>query len=286
MKNLCAKLFLLILVDLFFFMPGHAQTFFAKNKLWIETMFSCNNQAYKSSILRTSQQETSINDTLYLKLSVSHVADTSDWVDAGYLREDNKKIFYRRNNKEKLLYDFNMQVGDSILPYGYDEDEFYLHLDSIVDKEDLKHFYLSNKFYNYKIIEWRSDIGSFTGLLEPGAGIGLTGGYNELICVSVGDSSVYHNPNYEDCFLAATISTQELDQLEIYPNPNSGSFTVSVPQYIGNSVEVSIINIQGRLIYKNAFRTSTFQIHLEDPGIYFCRLRQGKTACLRKLIIH
>ncbi len=60
--------------------------------------------------------------------------------------------------------------------------------------------------------------------------------------------------------------------LTLYPNPNNGSFKVSVPEkFIG--VEYQIIDLNGKLVKSDKFSSSIEQMDLElEQGIYFLRV--------------
>jgi hypothetical protein len=83
-----------------------------------------------------------------------------------------------------------------------------------------------------------------------------------------------------------TIGHQELN---VYPNPNDGEFTVEITGDMtsyGNS-EIFIFNLPGKQVYHDSFSAArkTFDIHL-PPGIYYTQLNSpAGISCLKKFIV-
>lgn len=61
--------------------------------------------------------DTIINDTLNKKVWVSEDENYEEWYFFdSFIREENKKVYYREMfQSEGLIYDFNLQIGDSVL---------------------------------------------------------------------------------------------------------------------------------------------------------------------------
>jgi hypothetical protein len=74
--------------------------------------------------------------------------------------------------------------------------------------------------------------------------------------------------------------------LHIYPNPNKGNFTISLPENQEN-ITVEVFSIGGKSIYKQKFDSSDININLGNytKGIYFVKVIAGNTIYNSKLII-
>ncbi len=165
------------------------------------------------------------------------------------LREENKRIFVKFNNEEEqLLYDFNMEAGDSI-KYNYGGaffnnngelvfsqlcDTFYrkvVNIDtvSLYDGSLRRHYVLEQTDNSINIMtdEWIEGIGSsvWTGLFNPFVVDMATNGDGWVpICVKInGDVDFLENTPCGDCFCQFYSDVNEnefgIKEHSIYPNP-------------------------------------------------------------------
>jgi hypothetical protein len=130
----------------------------------------------------------------------------------GAIREVGKKIYFteKGSDDEKLLYNFNLNVGDVIdgqISYG----DTLLSVDSILDNR--KAFYMSNNYWEKFIME---GIGSDKGLLEN------KNESSTLVCFMKNGASVYHNSSGTECNLSYNeYNFYECDKLKTIPeNPD------------------------------------------------------------------
>lgn len=132
----------------------------------------------------------------------------------GALRMDSNRVYHHTNEKEFLIYDFNLEVGDSTTSI-YRGD--YLNLLTVVDSVSytevngtqlktmhVKYFSISeygNNFLREGI--WVETIGSIKyGLLYIRC-LGTTGCHfqNYLTCYYENDSHLWENPDFNDCWI-------------------------------------------------------------------------------------
>lgn len=79
--------------------------------------------------------------------------------------------------------------------------------------------------------------------------------------------------------------------INFYPNPSSGKFNLSFKTEGKGDAEVSVMDIQGRVIYTERVQNDSGiyskQIDLsQNPkGIYFLKIRQGNSEELKKLVL-
>ena len=138
------------------------------NKLWIEAMMMAFGDISISEYYTGNKNDTMIcNDTVYTKLLFQDFLYTT-------LREDTieQKVFQRNYyysagwDDEFLLYDFSLQVGDSINGVNW---SCILYLDSILTLQffgkDRRVFYFHS---NWEVVEfcpiWVEGIGSLAGI--------------------------------------------------------------------------------------------------------------------------
>jgi len=90
--------------------------------------------------------------------------------------------------------------------------------------------------------------------------------------------------------LIASIPAEET-QVLIFPNPNSGSFTISVGGSIAGPLTIDIYDIHGSLVHHDIIRGKTDDYqksfsHMQwPPGIYLARIKSGEFAMTRKLVL-
>ena len=76
-------------------------------------------------------------------------------------------------------------------------------------------------------------------------------------------------------------------QLQIYPNPNKGSFVINAPEQNNNNYEVMIYSVGGKQVYHRHFENELMNIQLNEytKGLYFVKVISGKNTYNTKLII-
>lgn len=83
----------------------------------------------------------------------------------------------------------------------------------------------------------------------------------------------------------------ETERIEVYPNPNNGSFSVDYSLKNTNETSVRIFNISGSLVYSGIFKplsvrgTEKFNLHLKQ-GIYFIEIQNENNMFRRKLYVN
>lgn len=269
----------------------NSQVLVSKEKVWSTFYTNCEGVPASACYIKFDG-DTVINTKNYIKILESDNDEQFVWQTIGYIREENKRVltYHDVSSKEILLYDFNMQVGDSILI----EQIGYIEVDSIVTKtisdEERKCFYLSptNEFGGQVI--WVEGIGALAGVLHNSGNILLTGGNSSLLCYTENDVLIYSNPNYNTCslktILRADFELYKENQINIYPNPSKGVFFLELESYQSKNVEVSIITSTGKLIFKKeCLYTEPFEVKssIKKKGIYFLKVRIDNSFFVRKI---
>jgi hypothetical protein len=204
---------------------------------------------------------------------------------AGAFREDTaaKKVYYVYpfDNTEQLLYDFTLNVGDTV--HGYlardcsqmSTDQSITDIDSVLIGADYrKRWSLGNIFY---IIE---GIGSTKGLLEPICEL-IDGPTYILDCFQQNDTVLYPTSSSNCDLVSYTGSLIQHDfSFSLFPNPAHEYFTVT------NGGLLEIYSLYGTKVYAENIRSHMKVIHCNlNPGIYFVRLQNGNNNFVQKLII-
>ncbi len=79
--------------------------------------------------------------------------------------------------------------------------------------------------------------------------------------------------------------------INFYPNPNTGQFTLSIENPITNDLEIKIFNIVGQIVYSNRIDkinnhfSKTINLDNVDSGIYYLQLKLGDEIINRKVVL-
>ncbi len=274
-----------------------AQTYYPlvdTNKLWSTAYETYTPWQLKSKYFKFSE-DTLINSYTYKKIMMSADSLHSVWSCIGFIREDStKKVFniMPPDTTESLLYDFNVNIGDTI----------YLHeIDFIVDTVDT--IFFGEKFRRKIIIypyfdtssfakeEWYEGIGSLEGLLESGTAWAI-GSDNFLLCFYENDILKYINPQHSDCYVNINYMNQvenseKKKDILLYPNPANNQLNIYCNLDI-NDFELVIYDIYQRIIRTIPISEKHAIISLNDlnNGLYFCMIKKDSQILIKvKLII-
>ena len=78
--------------------------------------------------------------------------------------------------------------------------------------------------------------------------------------------------------------------LAIYPNPNSGEFTVQFASSSSNKVAIEVVDLRGRKIFENQYANSglfnqTIQLDNAQSGIYLVSITDGDKKIVKKIVV-
>jgi len=234
--------------------------------------------------------DTIIGDITYNKLYTPIKKDPvfpQDWSLISFMREDeNKKVWHKRMNKdEELLFDFSLEIGDTIvgiymIPPLIVEDITY---QTMLDGKERKIFSFSTGgsiFPDY----WIEGIGSNDGLLIP-FGSMITGGFYKLLCLHEYNELIFFNEEYQTCYKSSVgIDTYD-NQINIYPNPAKNIIYIEDIDKL-DVISISLINIYGQIIKQYDFNTTQLDISDIISGIYFVKISTSKENIVQKIIIN
>lgn len=243
----------------------------------------------------TTGTDTSIDTHTYTKIYQSGIYSFSSWdsIYRGALRNDtlNRKVYFvdMDSTNERLLYDFSLNIGDTIfgimpgLSPGYG---VISSIDSVlVGSNYHKAFMVDGGFA--VIIE---GVGSTRGLLELFF-YQFESAY-ELICFS-NNSEVYPNSSascpliMESALSIPKLTNQQL-LIDIYPNPFNSITTITFSEEQRNT-SIKITDMLGQAIKTISFTGKQMTIEKEQmrAGIYFVQIADDKKNIVsKKIIIH
>jgi len=240
------------------------------------------------SIMLTS--DTLINNVTYRKLTIPYVQSMSTGTCGGYtsgykgaIRQDSStKTVYivpPSNNTEQLLYDFTLQVGDTVS--GYIENSIgsldtVQSIDSILVGNTYRKRWEINNCYGIYLIE---GIGSTYGLIEPSPGCVTDLADYSLTCFNQENQTLLPDTN-TSCLLISSLYSLKKPIIDVsfYPNPFANQTTIKTNKNLKNA-SLIIKNYQGQtvLLLENINgKTVMLNRNGLSTGIYLVSLTQNK----------
>lgn len=73
----------------------------------------------------------------------------------------------------------------------------------------------------------------------------------------------------------------------IYPNPNNGSFTISMEDYNGDNYNMQVTDVSGKLVYYEVLNSSQSNINLNElnKGMYFVSVSDGTNQVVKRIVV-
>lgn len=245
--------------------------------------------------------DTIINSTTFQKIMITSVQRNPGSICRGvisispdttnvYLRNDslNRKVYLRtlNLNKDTLLYDFDLAIGDTLQPTYITRSYDTIVIDTIridtIAGQQRRVFVTSlsrNCQTNFEFIE---GIGSNKGLLQPFTCFISPAYY--LNCMSINGKTIYPDST-TSCDLITSledIGTKKVIQL--LPNPTTGVFNIPENE---NLNFIQLYNIQGQMVTSVRPQSNApTNLHIEGAhGMYFVQLQfKDGTIESRKII--
>jgi hypothetical protein len=198
---------------------------------WCDTwnvamMFSVGPDKQVTTYRYQLMQDTVVDGQTYTVLNCKATAEPNTLnIDLGIVRfADDRKVYANYNGKEYLVYDFSVQIGDTldvlINAWGDDTQKCLVHNVSIDEESNRTiitlHVYheYRKEFINddYSTIKWIEGIGSENGFFEGVEKFVDGGGAKHLICAYQGDELKYTGPIYENygCEYNTTTDVQDV----------------------------------------------------------------------------
>ena len=194
---------------------------------------------------------------LFIPYVVSSVKSTTTLTSDGYrgaIRQDvlNRKVYIipPDANTEQLLYDFAMQVGDTVRGYietNLTTKDVVVSIDSVLVGADYRKRWEINSGYNIYFIE---GVGSTYGLIEDSPGGVVDWADISTTCFSQNGNTLYPGTSVNCDLITSTESIgKKIDPVRVYPNPSNSSFTVEFDKSISVQ-EIRLSDLFGKIIFQ------------------------------------
>jgi hypothetical protein len=244
------------------------------------------------------QGDTLINNEQWFKLySTSDSLFQSNLLYRGLLREENDKVFYLDTlNQLDTLYDFSLNVGDSVLfdLYGmFPEWLQVVNVDSVQINGD---YYRRLKFAEPTMNAfdelneiWIKGIGSIHGPLFPNFPVKFSQETPDsmlVTCTFSNNQQVWQHQSYPSCYVNIILSVDRLElfDFKIYPNPFTDR--IHVENFGLQQYELTLLNSLGQTVKRTQVSGDNQIIDLTElkAGIYFLSINNGLNARTIKII--
>jgi hypothetical protein len=266
---------------------GFSQNFVSENKLWHVKDFSwdiVNTEIYKI------EGDTVINSMNYKKLWFSYDSAMNEiWLD-GFIREQSGVVYLLNyNDDEGVLYDFNLDAGDT----AHIVSDFCDEIQIIVTETDtVEYFGVPRKRWildGWTGDYWIEGIGSNYGLFYTKLYECVADIYKVLTCFHENDTLYFMKEGELECFQTNVGIADNPGQhnLSIRPNPVLGGqpFVIQCDDGIN---EVEMFNVYGKKINCITFDSMPEAIISTNdfgPGLCLIKIHTGKNDCLSGKII-
>ncbi len=219
--------------------------------------------------------DTLINSTDYKKVNYCEGAYKAA------IRNDNGKVYIvpPDSTTEYLLYDFTLEVGDTLgefyyeSPYEWPQISQHDIIIGEVDSVSINNIY--HKRINVDVTYWIEGIGCAQGLFaEPYTNVSEYMG--ELMCMSQNDTTLYPQVSYSSCLLPIGIEESMNNTITLYPNPATTQLTITgyTPAYL------KLCNTLGQTVAE-ATNTTTLLVGSLPKGLYVLQVFDAKGGLVK-----
>ena len=242
--------------------------------------------------------DTIINSLTYHKLSVPDVVSYSTgtctgWQTAGYkgaIRQEisNRKVYIIPPvGTEQLLYDFTLQVGDTVKGYiapANPPPDKIQKIDSILIGNSYRKRWIANSFFNFPLIE---GVGFMYGLVQRSPGNIIDETSFEVTCFKQNGNTLYANASTTCALLLTGIekNSEKEFSFSVSPNPSTGIFTLTSSEQF----QFSVLDIFGREVYQSPnhpiTQSTTVDLSSQAKGIYIIRAKIKEGIVSKKIIL-
>ncbi|MEP0265205.1 T9SS type A sorting domain-containing protein [Dokdonia sp.] len=244
--------------------------------------------------------EVIINDITYAVLEATFNDNNPNWNTYLFLREENGIVYsYTETQGEQILYNFTLEVGDSIeIGFGGDcfDDENNNQMADVIDvstqfiagqnRKVITFDVFNNTNFSNSYVQWIEGLGDTGDLISPIVVFCDTPSF--LNCFNNGNELFIFAENEEDCDSLLSISEIQKTTATLTPNPitDQSIVTINNPQ---NNTTIAFYNLLGQLISQEELTSNTTVINRSDfpsNGIYFYQIQQqGQVLETQKFIV-
>jgi hypothetical protein len=235
----------------YFVSTMHGQVgFMDSTYTWTEIYYYINGHQTNRNTM--SAESVILNGKTYNEILFSPEEEEGAWLPTWvYIRYENQKLFQGYSNGEALIFDFSLEVNDTLYP---DDGPVYIitGIDSVLlgNGEKRKRLHAEclqgewGDWTNY----WVEGLPSSAGLVDNHSVCAADAG-SALLCVWQNDEFLYSNPEIDSCWYVP-VPTLEIEptNVQILANPVESWLNISDPDE--ELTQVSVYDFIGRKCYQ------------------------------------
>ena len=272
MKPRC---YLIVLVASLLAHIALGQDFISENKQWnvkVESWGSIYTEIFKID------GDTVINEISYKKVWQTYDSTMTEWYFVGGIREESHVVYFKMGDwNEGILYDFNLQVGDT----AYVTNLYCMNMQIVVSDIDTVNYFGVDRtrwlFDDWSEESWVEGIGSLSGPLHTDFANCIFDVWFELLCFYQEDSLFYIKPGEDECFQTSVgIDEKSFSHtMLILPNPvQSGQpFSIQTNKKIRDILIYNLSGVQVDHIFPDHQRNISVSTDRLKAGLYLVRMR-------------
>jgi hypothetical protein len=276
------KLLLFILLLQFSIVIAQFEPIIQEGKIWTENAGDFFEDTYYTITYRYNGT-TTINSIEYTNLEIA-IGVSNEFSLAGNYREENGQVFLREGNSERLVYDFNLNIGDTF--ESHIGETFTVTEASMVEYAGTmrkKIVFGDAEVYDCGGTDtgigevWIEGIGSLTGLNEQFFNLDLV---SCIACYSEDGINFFYpiteNFSTEDCRIASlNVDDFTAFKSKLTPNPITKQATLTINTFQPNTT-ITFYNLLGQRISQKELTSSTTVIarsYFPSSGMYFYQIQ-------------
>lgn len=212
---------------------------------------------------------------------------------AGAIRNDSlaKKVYYviPNTNTDTLLFDFSLNVGDTIKTYIATtcSNRKVLVIDSVlVGGIYHKRWNTTECYFGGQNVQFIEGVGSNLGLIERIPSLGIYNTIGTLNCFSKNTQSLYPTSSSSNCPLITSVKNYN-SEINEQVFINSFNKTINIKQESYSYKNYIIYSTTGSIISKGNIDSSNVMISLNEAidGIYFISLSGKEKTLVKKIVV-
>ena len=293
MKNYILTIIcLFLLIDFLFGQNNNSQQSLKDSTYWKTYDIDTRTNRIKYTSLTFLNGDTMIQDAVYKKLFIDDEGYCGAIRESGSKVYANNLIYFESNITEGLLYDFSVNVGDTIrsaISAGILSDS------PIVTKIDTVLLYNNEKRKRIYLFDgadiWIEGIGSIYGFLSPALFHATNYTATYLVCFKQDDEIKFKNDtlcNYNCCNTEIDMELEyniSSNSFNYYPNPTTGIINI---EFVKANNTFEIINASGQRVFSDETSEKNYNLDTSDfsSGLYFLKVKNKNNVWIKKVIFN